>query len=213
MPDICPLCDRANAFKDDAWHLLSCKQGAQKAITQRHNEVVDALYRIALAVGAIAEKEPRGLHPQDNRRPDLQLFFPGQHIITDVVVSHPLTSGYVNSRYALQRLGVAKRQQRRKHAKYDKLVAHHGAELLPFAVETLGGLASDAQRLLTVIAQSAEEHLSLWGKDTISRHLQDTVAIAIQRSTATLFESLQSHVLRVEVSKQRKDVQRAVQGD
>jgi hypothetical protein len=205
MPDDCPLCNKANALKDDAWHLLSCTQGAQKAITQRHNEVVDAIYRTALAVGAIADKEPRGLHRDDNRRPDLQLFFPGRHVITDVVVSHPLTSGYVNNRIALRPLGVAKYRERLKHAKYDELAAQHGAQLLPFAVETLGGLAPDAQRLLTVIAQSGEEHLSLWAKDTISRHLQDTVAIAIQRSTARLFESLQSHVLRLEVGKQRKE--------
>ena len=210
MPDDCPLCNKANAFKNDAWHLLSCKQ-ARKAVTQRHNEVVDAIYRIALAVGAIADKEPRGLHRDDNRRPDLQLFFPGQHVITDVVVSHPLAPSYVANTYAMRSLGVAKYRERRKHAKYDELAAHHGAQLLPFAVETLGGLAPDAQRLLTVIAQSGEAHLSIWAKDTISRHLQDTVAIAIQRSTATLFQTLQSHVLRMEVSKRRNVLERAVQ--
>jgi hypothetical protein len=163
------------------------------------------MYRIALTVGAIADKEPRGLHRDDNRRPDLQLFFPGLHVITDVVVSHPLTSGYVSNKYALRPLGVAKYQQRKKHGKYDILADHHGAQLLPFAAETLGGLSPDAQRLLSVIASSGEEHLSLWAKESISRHLQDTVAIAIQRSTVMLFEKLQSHVLRMEVTKQRKE--------
>jgi hypothetical protein len=119
-PDSCPLCEKEGAFALDKWHLLSCVQGGQKALNLRHGEVMEALNCTVLQLGAQSEKEPRGLHSTDNRRPDLQLFFPNQHIITDVVVSHPLTPGYIENRLACRTLGVAKHREQRKHTKYDQ---------------------------------------------------------------------------------------------
>jgi hypothetical protein len=68
--------------------------------------------------------------------------------------------------------------------------------LLPFAVESCGGLAPDAQLLLKTIGEAGEEHLSVWSKDTVARHLQDRVAVAIQRGCATMYQHLYGLVLR-----------------
>jgi hypothetical protein len=51
-------------------------------------------------------------------------------------------------------------------------------------VETCGGLAPDAVRLLDLTSGAASEHLSLWSQRDAVRHVLDTVAIAIQKGNA-----------------------------
>jgi hypothetical protein len=127
------------------------------------------------------------------------MYFPGQYVITDVVVSHALSPGYINNRLAFRTLAVAKHREQRKHSKYDQTAKRLGGKLLPFAVETCGGLGPDAQRLLEVIGEAGEEHLSMWTKETTTRHLQDTVAVAIQRGGAMMYQHLHSLLLWQEV--------------
>ena len=74
--------------------------------------------------------------------------------------------------------------QRRKHEKYDHVVERHGAKLLPFAVETCGGMAPDAVALVKVLAEEGDAQLSLWSKDSISQHIHASVAIAVQAANA-----------------------------
>jgi hypothetical protein len=48
-----------------------------------------------------------------------------------------------------------------KRRKYAAIASRHDAELIPFVVETCGGLGQDAIALLDVISGAASEHLSL----------------------------------------------------
>jgi hypothetical protein len=91
----------------------------------------------------------------------LQLVFPGQHVLTDAVVVHPLAPSYVNQGTSLSATGAARMQQRVKTRRYSKTAARHEAMLLPFAVETCGGMAPDAIRLLRLIAQAGHEQLGI----------------------------------------------------
>jgi hypothetical protein len=156
-------------------------------MNKRHNDVADAIYRTVLAVGGQAFREPVGLEATDGRRPDLQLAINVQMIISDVVVSHPLGRGYTRTGIALRPLGVAKDKQQRKHAKYDRTAAQHHAQMLPFSVETCGGMAPDAVTLLHTIADSGEQMLGLWPREEILRHLVDAISIAIQRGNCMTF--------------------------
>jgi hypothetical protein len=181
LPANCPSCKKRVDFAKDSWHFLSCskQKGAGGMLTLRHNAVVDALYHAVLTVGGQAAREPVGLHFQDNRRPDLQIVLHGQHVLTDVVVSHSLAPSHIRSRCK-----VALWAQRKKQLKYKDTAAQHEAQLLPFSVETCGAMAPDAVRLLQLISRAGREHLGLWPHEQTMRHALGAVAVAVQRGTA-----------------------------
>jgi hypothetical protein len=182
-------CPKCNTTTEDTWHHLSCVGAGAKL---RHDTVLSALYHAALAVGAQAEREPKGLSWGDGKTPDLQVYFPGTHLLSDVVVSHPLAPGYAgahSSKFsrAHTRAGVAIHKQRAKHDKYDEIAERHGAKLVPFAVETCGGMAPDALALVRALAEEGDEQLSLWSKDSIAQHVHEAVAIAVQAANALVY--------------------------
>jgi hypothetical protein len=185
LPASCPVCGEIDAIANDSWHFLTCRKemGAGGEVTTRHNAIRDALYHGVLTVGGQAVREPVGLDLEDGRRPDLQIVFPGEHILTDVVVSHPLAPSYIE-RAAGASARVATHWQEAKRNKYKKTAANCEARLLPFAVETFGGLAPDAVTLLKALSRAGEEHLGLWPRDVIVRQLLGSVAVAVQRGNA-----------------------------
>jgi hypothetical protein len=135
-----------------------------------------------LLTGGQAKREVNGLQADRRLRPDLQVVYPGQHVLTDVAVTHPLS--HPGLRCANSTLAAANNLQRQKRAKYAAIATRHHAELLPFVVETCAGLASDAVTLLDVISGAAAEHLSLWSQQDAAKHLLDAVSIAIQKGNA-----------------------------
>jgi hypothetical protein len=82
---------------------------------------------------------------------------------------------------------VARRKQQLKHDKYDEIAERHGAKLLPFAVETCGGMAPDAVAFVRALAEEGDEQLSLWSKDSITEHVHAAVAIAVQAANALVY--------------------------
>jgi hypothetical protein len=44
----------------------------------------------SLLTGGQAQREVHGLQADSLLRPDLQIVYPGQHVLTDVAISHPL---------------------------------------------------------------------------------------------------------------------------
>ena len=189
LPNECFYCKKADVLAKEPWHLLSCNKAIKREVYMRHNEVVNALWSTVLAVGGQAVREPVGLEFDDGRRPDLQLVFPGQHVLTDAVVVHPMAPGYVNNGTSLSATGAACALQRTKRQKYMKTAARHEAMLLPFAVETCGGMAPDAVRLLRLIARAGHEQLGMLPVEHIARQLVGAVAMAVQRGTAMVYLS------------------------
>ena len=182
-PEHCTLCGPGAVIARDPWHALVCNSRVRKEVFRRHNAVADALCHTVLVMGGQAVREPRGLHVEDGRRPDIQIVFPGVHLLTDVVVSHPLRAGVTSVKNA-SRLGVARNAQAGKHKSYDETAARHDAVLLPFSVETCGGMAEDAVELLDRIATAGAEHLAFWSHNRIVQHLLAVVAVAIQKGNA-----------------------------
>jgi hypothetical protein len=112
LPETCPLCVHRKtkqpvSLRDDPWHWLSCPDLVAE-LTCRHNEVADALQHAALLIGAQVRREVKGLKRDSNIRPDLQLFFPGRTLLTDVAVSHPLTENLIAKRSRLEPPGRGK---------------------------------------------------------------------------------------------------------
>lgn len=195
LPDDCPLCNKKNAIRKDQWHFLTCKKMRSNEVTARHDEVVNVLYRSALLMGIQAVREPVGLRSADGLCPDLQLVLPGRHIISDVVISHPLAPGKVKEGMSWTSTGAARVAQGEKHREYTKLAVANHAELLPFSVETYGGMAPDAIKLLSAMGDMGEEQLGMWPRHVVIRHLIGSVATAVQRGNAVTWLSGYSRAL------------------
>src|SRR5579862_8956950 len=85
------------------------------------------------------------------------------------------------------KLGAAKNMQSKKHNKYDQPTADQQAEFIPFVAETSGGMTSDAERLLWIIATAGEEQLGMWPKREVARQIASAVAIAIHKGNAMTY--------------------------
>jgi hypothetical protein len=183
----CPLCHRPTALRDDPWHFLTCKKVQGGEQIRRHNGVVNALYKTALIIGAQVAREPVGLSAGDGRRPDLQIVLPGRHILTDVAVCHPLTQRVTKHGLAWTATGVAREKERTKRKKYSGTATLHGAEFLPFVIETCGGMAPDALTLIRALADAGQQYAAMWPRNDVIRHIISSVAIAAQRGVVMTY--------------------------
>ena len=116
LPADCPLCsDGENALADDPWHFLVCNSQRNREVTSRHDAVKDALYHAVLMTGGQARREVRNLQTGSDLRPDLQIVYPGRHVLTDVAVAHPLASRGrqhpTNTTHAAKMLQQSKREK------------------------------------------------------------------------------------------------------
>jgi len=67
--------------------------------------------------------------------------FEGHHIITDVVISHPITKTYCAQTTALQeKAGVARSKESGKTTKYMTLTEQQNADFYAFGADSCGGL-------------------------------------------------------------------------
>ena len=80
----------------------------------------------------------------------------------------------------------------RKRKKYAAIASRHDAELLPFVVETCGGLGPDALAVLDLISGAASEHLSLWSREDVATDVLHSVAIAIQKANEDMRRIIRS---------------------
>jgi hypothetical protein len=201
LPDDCPLCNKRDAIRLDQWHFLTCVKVRAREVSGRHDEVLNVLYRTALMMGIQAVKEPAGLHSGDGRCPDLQLVLPGRNIISDVTVVHPLAPSRVKSGQSWTTTGTARMAQEAKRTKYGETAARH-AELLPFSVETYGGMAPDAIKLLSAMGSMGDEQLGVWPRHVVIRYLVGAVATSVQWGNAVSWLAGYSRAL-AEVGRRR----------
>ena len=68
---------------------------------------------------------------------------------------------------------------------------------LPFAVESMGGLSTTAQRLLREIHDAASSGCTCRDAADIGSHLVDTIAIAVQRCNGTALQASMEMEVRV----------------
>jgi hypothetical protein len=182
LPEFCPLCEHRQtkqpvSLKEDPWHCLSCYALTDEGRT-RHDAVVNALEHAALLMGGQVKKEVKGLDRNSNIRPDLLLAFPGRLILSDVVISHSVTKNRET-----QTANVAFHQST-KRKKYLSTAARLGAELLPFSLDTYGGLSTDAMKLVHAMGEAGEEAMGMWSKRDIVKYVMGVTSIANQRGNA-----------------------------
>jgi hypothetical protein len=177
-----------HSLSDDPWHFLTCTKLSKGEVSVRHDDVGRALHHCALQMGIRSQLEPTGLDPASDLRPDLLLSLPGRRILTDVAVCHPLAPGTRHG-HGARTLGTARRVEANKRAKYVTLSARRHLEMLPFVVETTGGMGPSAVKLIVAMAEASEEHLAMWSREQVVRQLLGAVAMAVQRGGAMAYLS------------------------
>ena len=98
--------------------------------------------------------------------------------------------------------------QGRKHTRYRETAAPHHAELLPFCVETCGGMAPDAIKLLSAMGEMGDEMLCMWHRHVVIRHLVGSVAMVVQRENVVAWLSGYSRALAAMSHRSRKERER-----
>jgi hypothetical protein len=186
----CRNCDNGfDAIAINPWHFLSCRKrhGGWSEVVLRHDAVVAALWTSVVAVGGQGIREPKGLVSDSLKRPDLQIVFPGHLILTDVVITHPLTRYYCNKGPAARgSVAVAISKEARKTSHYKQTTEQQEATFIPFSAESCGGLGPQALRLLKLISAMGREHLSIWSPYDIAKHMLGSIAVAMQKGNARL---------------------------
>jgi hypothetical protein len=148
-----------------------------------------ALYSHAILAGGAATLEPHGLSPAGRLRPDMQILFPGQHILTDVVISHPLCPSHI-AQASTGSCRVADKEAFKKSDKYAEVTQYQeGARFVPFAIETTGGMGKDARALVEQISLACRDHLTLQTHASIARGLRAAIAIAVQRGNGLAMQA------------------------
>ena len=185
LPEYCPTCQLQGAF-DDKWHCLICgtHQSGRGGVANRHHAVNRALCETAWTLGGQADMEVRGLLPGSRLRPDLRMTFHGEYLLSDVQISHPLAPSYQTRVAGGRVLSISNASSRNKSNKYERLTKVTGATFIPFIAESFGGLHADSLRLVGRMADASQQHLAMWSRDQIVRHVLVNVAVAIQRENA-----------------------------
>ena len=113
----------------------------------------------------------------------------------------------MNSRQSWTTTGAARSAEKTKHRKYTETAAQHHAELLPFSVETFGGMARDAIKLLAAMGSMGDERMGMWPRHVIIRHLIGAVATSVQRGNAVT--RLSGYSRAIAAMSQRRKAERA----
>ena len=148
-------------------HGFSCKHSAGRAI--RHQQINDLVWRALRRADTPSIKEPSGLLPGENKRPDGLTLVPwqgGRCLAWDATVVHTLAPSYVA--VSAQVTGsVAQATFERIVSKYAGLPASHLFD--PIAIETLGSIneaghsfLSELGRRLSTISDDPRESFILF---------------------------------------------------
>jgi hypothetical protein len=194
LPANCTSCGAIGRMTVDPWHHLSCVRHKRTELNARHNAVVNVLARHVAWAGGVAIKEPTNLSTRDRRRPDLQIIFPGHHILTDVVVSHPLCPTHIRKAQG-QHLAVARSAETYKQNKYTEAADGQRARLLSFSVETTGGVAPKARQLIEQISLACRQEHAVFSHRQLCREMEGGIAIAIQKGSAIAMMSAYSRAV------------------
>jgi hypothetical protein len=179
----CPICHRPDAVQKDPLHYLSCTGYNVKAITHRHNAVLNVAYKYTNAVGGVAVKEPRDLDSEDGRVPDLQMLIRDKHWLSDVYIINPMAPSYIKGA-AQRQLSAADVGEHRKENKYEATARAHGATFVPFVVESAGGLGEGAVQIIEEIVLASRDNNTLVHHKIVSRELKAAIGIAVQKGNA-----------------------------
>jgi len=166
-------------LSEDNGHFLSCENLRRSAVTARHDSIVRVLAKFLRRATALVHEEPR-FYNTTKLRPDLDVVFPDEYLMVDVVVTHPAAP----SRKTIYPLAAAEEWERRKVNKYSKHAAIRGATMLAFSLESYGAWSSQALKVAKIIKKQCEGNVISASPKEIYLATIQCVSLAIQKGNS-----------------------------
>jgi hypothetical protein len=217
LHDSCLACHGRNRelpeFKLDPHHSEACTRHTGASVTDRHNGVVRVLAELARSVGAgVRTDQPplgeavvpildpltgEGSHElqRSDKRGDLLVILGAKRFLVDVTIPRATAPSTMVDPAMATAGACTAAAEKRKRSKYEALCKHRGMELVPFAVESHGGVGSAARKFLHQLASAGCEL-------TAEAFLTDALirlSVELQRGNAFVLQSGMQQ-LRVEQS-------------
>jgi len=191
------MCRFHTAFTSDPDHFHSCEKFKRTLLTQRHNNIVQVLQDLAVTAGFTAIREPNShvrpeaiaaqanLSKEYNHHADLLLLRHGLKLYIDVTVTRPTNETMLRAApqsVSTKQLYSTRRAAHGKHAKYDEIARVNEYRMVPFAVETHGGIGAEATTLLHTMAAHSKEY----SPAEFLTHAHARLSVALQSSNADI---------------------------
>jgi hypothetical protein len=182
----CPACKRVDAHSHDGWHSLACVRLSGRAMTDRHNAVLQTFARFCSLLQAPVRCEPAGLDHESNKRPDIQVALPTRTLLGDVTITHPATRTWskLTTKHGVDAVGDM--ADARKAAKYAEMAAAIDMEFQAIVLYTYGGFHKSAISFIGKLTESLDPATCLISRAAFRQQLKQHIAIAVQRGTADI---------------------------
>ena len=140
-----------------------------------------------------------GIEPSPNALLQWRLVFYNDAQIYRLGVNYHkvLARGAVSSGKGLGTLTTARTTEAQERVKYCTIASQRQFELLPFVMETTGGMGTSAVLLIKAMADASEKHLAIWTKEQVIRELVGSVAVAVQRGGLLTYRNGYDKVLQM----------------
>ena len=181
----CLSCHTEGALNQNPWHWVGCNSHL-KDFTTRHDSLCNVLARHIGLLHAEVVNEPTDEFVDSDLRPDLKVSLHQQVYYFDFTVAHPLTESNLISAQAV--LGTTMRSEGIKDDKYLDFCKQLGAEFVPFAFETYGGLGAKAKKFLSSLARFARENSHVIPPGEIMNSLRYSLAVVLQKGNALIVQ-------------------------
>lgn len=180
----CFLCNRSDSHSNDPWHMVSCPS-VQQFTTTRHDNMVKIAYEHFDMMSTHTTKEPAGLFPGSELRPDIRVNVGDKIYLLDFCIVHPSCP----SNIAAARdhpLGAAGNAERRKNSKYSTLASSIHTEFFPIVFETLGGVGKSATEFFDRVHRFESANPIIRSQTQIMGSLRSALACALQKGNAMI---------------------------
>jgi Reverse transcriptase (RNA-dependent DNA polymerase) len=178
-PEGVSICSHTVAANDDGWHPLTCIPRSSRAITDRHNAVLNRLAHFARALNVLPHIEPAGLASEDERRPDIQLDLPAVTLLSDVTVSHPVAKTWQKVAASRGVEAVGDSRQAEKDNLYADMAEQIDMKFVAFVLYTYGGFHDSALSFIKQMGSAVDPATCLTSHNRWRQDLMEHVAIVV----------------------------------
>lgn len=189
------VCRFHTPFIADPDHFHSCDKFKRTFLTQRHNNLVQVLMDLAINAGFTAIREPNShLRPEDvseqaplskdyNLHADILLLKHDLKLYVDVTVCRPTNSTNLTLKSSLTKpLHSTRAPASGKHSKYDEIAKINGYKMIPFAIESYGGIGREGSDFLRTLAAHSREYTPA----AFLLHARKRLSVTLQSSNANI---------------------------
>ena len=152
-------------------------------MSNKHNKVkrilIDYIRKVGgTAIDLDAPGESRFSNAETRERPDIEARIGGDYFLIDVTIILPTAKTHIAK--ALEPLGAAKSAEKAKVKKHGAEAKRKGALLIPYVIETYGGMAPTARDFNKFLANYGVRNEMTYTKDEIFKSLYSKIAVAVQ---------------------------------